>query len=117
MSNETTDNFWAVFGTPHPELEPVPVFYRLYYNERGHPLFYSMEDLPGNYIELDHETYMRAPKHARVRGGKLIELITQEIKKIVPREEGTSCDPRDVCIVIDSIHPHIKWSLKIDETN
>jgi hypothetical protein len=117
IDQQNLDNFWAVFGQPEPEPEPAKIFFRLYHDERGRPLFYSMEDLPGKYIELDQETYQRAPAHARVRDGKLIELVTEEIKKLVPSEEGTCCSPQDVCVVVDQSQPHIKWSIKIDETD
>ena len=49
--NETTENFWAAWVLP--QEPPKPAFYRLYHNEQGYLLFYSMEDVPGNYIEID----------------------------------------------------------------
>ena len=109
----TEEEFWAALAP----VNPPKIFYRLYYDDRGRPLFYSMEDLPGNYIELDQETYQRAPSHARVRNGVFVEIVTEEIKKLVPGEEGTSCSPQDICIVVDESEPHIKWSIKIDETD
>jgi hypothetical protein len=114
---ENLDNFWAVFSNPQPESAPPMIFYRLYHDEMGRPLFYSMQDEPGNYIEIDQDTFQKQPKHARVRNGKLIEIITHEIRKLIPGESGTPCDPRDVCVVVDSTQSHINWSLKIDETN
>jgi hypothetical protein len=33
-----------------------------------------MEDLPGNYIEIDAETYHRTPANARIVNGKLKEI-------------------------------------------
>ena len=109
----TEDEFWAILAP----TEIPKIFYRLYYDDRGRPLFWTMQDEPRNYIETDQETYQLQPKHIRVRDGKLVELITQDIKKLVPGTTGACCDPRDVCVVVAENQPNIKWSLKNDETN
>jgi len=113
---ENLDNFWSVFGQTEEQVLPT-VFYRLYHDDLGRPLFWTMQDEPGNYIEVDQETYHKQPKHIRVKDGKLIELVIQEIKKLVPSETGTSCHPADVCIVVPEDQPHIKWKVKINETS
>ena len=67
----TDEEFWqALRDMP----EPKPVNYRIYYNEQGELLFYSMEDLPGTYIEIDQETYNRNPSTVRIHNGKMYEL-------------------------------------------
>ena len=53
MSEMTEAEFWAALA---PQ-EIVAVTYRLYYDDLGYPLFYSMEDLPGKYIDIDQTTY------------------------------------------------------------
>jgi hypothetical protein len=92
--------------------DPKPVFYRLYYQDDGTPLYYSMENLPGKYIEIDQATYQQYQPNVRVVDGRLIVIPpTSTIKKLQPSQHGTPCDPRDVCIVVDSDKPHTKWSL------
>ena len=116
MSQATTDNFWAAFAAWEPE-PPKPVFYRLYYTDSGNLLFYSMEDLPGNYIEIDQETFARGSLHVRVQDGKIIALPRRQITKLVPSETGVTCDPRNVAVVVDATQMTCKkWSLKTYET-
>ena len=97
--------------------EPKPIFYRLYYQDDGSFLCYSMEDLPGKYIEIDLATYQLYQSNVCVVDGKLVVIPkTTTIKKLQPSEHGTPCDPLDVCLVVDSNAPHINWSLKHHET-
>ena len=115
MSDETTNNFWAALSEPLPL--PKPVFYRLYYNKAGQPLCYSMEDLPGDYIEIDQATFAQTPTNVWVVDSKLITIQPSvTVTKLTPNNEsGIACDPRDICIVVDSAEPHTKWSIKTDE--
>jgi len=96
--------------------EPEPVFYRLYYQD-GVPLFYSMEDLPGTYIEIDAETFSKSPMHVRVRDGRLVESIWRTTVKLVPGDTGTACHPDNVAIVVAETEPHQRWSKQTYETN
>lgn len=96
--------------------EPQPVFYRLYHSD-GVPLFYSMEHLPGTYIEVDAETFARSPMHVRVQDGKLVERIWKTTSQLVPSDTGTPCHPDDVAIVVDIEHEHQCWSKQTYETN
>lgn len=107
----TPDEFFKIWQTVDT---PVPIFYRLYYNDQGLPLFYSMEDKPGNYIEIDQETYTQSPRNIRIREGKIVYVTQASTKKLIPAEHGTSCEPQDVCVIIDK-EPCVKWSLKTYE--
>lgn len=106
------EEFWAIL---HAMPEPQPVSWRLYYNEAGEPITYSMEPLPGTYIEVDTETYARAPMHVRIRNGQLIELKSA-VSRLVPGETGTPCYPNNVAIVVPEDEPHQNWSMKTHES-
>jgi hypothetical protein len=93
----TPDEFWSVL---HDAPVPVPVTYRLYHNASGTPLFYSMEDVPGTYIEIDQETYARSASNVRIRQGKLVEVTWQVAQKLTPADTGTHCHTQDVSIVV-----------------
>ena len=112
--NETTENFWRALAEPVPD--PAPIFFRLYYNERGEPVSYSMEDLPGNYIEIDAETYQRSRSNVRVINGKIVPVVYKRpTSKLTPGTAGTACLPNNVSIVVAEDQSHIKWSLKSNE--
>jgi hypothetical protein len=114
--NETTENFWRALAEPAPD--PAPIFFRLYYNNRGDPVSYSMEHLPGNYIEIDAETYHRSSFNVRVVNGKLVPVVYKRpTSKLTPSTTGTPCSVENVSIVVPEDQPHIKWSLKSNESN
>ena len=91
---------------------PAPIF-RLYYDDAGLPLFYSTEDLPGNYVDIDGATFVSAKTNVRVKNGRIVEINSVQLRKIVPSTDGTACDSRDVCIVVADNHgSQTKWKLK-----
>lgn len=107
-NNEIFENFWKDFKWP----EPVKIFYRLYYNEAGEPLSYSMEDMPGKYIEITAEQFAASDPHVKVRDGKIIKLSLTRTQKLVPADSGIACCPTDISVVVDQLHPHQTWKLK-----
>lgn len=107
----TPEEFFTIWQTV---ALPKELTYRLYYDENGLPLVYSMEELPGKYIEIDQATYNQSSRRVRVKNGQLIKVDTVSTNKLIPGQTGTACDPRDVCVIIDK-EPNIKWSLKTYE--
>lgn len=95
----TPEQFWSIL---HNAPEPKPVFWRLYYNSQGEPLCYSMEDLPGNYIDVDAETFAAASYNVRVVNGKLKHFSTAVATKLAPGSQGTQCHPKNVAVVVNS---------------
>jgi hypothetical protein len=111
------EKFWTILQQDIPT--PNPIVYRLYYNDDGAPIIYSMEALPGNYIEVDQSTYVLAPFNIKVIDGKLVYIkpvIT--VNKLQPADlNGTACDPRDVCVIVDTDRLHTKWATVNNELN
>jgi hypothetical protein len=118
MSQETTDNFWTAWNSM-TWSDPVPPSYRCYYLDDGTVDFYTMEHLPGNYIEVTQQQYVLAKKPARVINGQLIVLTpTHSVTKLVPNQIiGTSCHKNDVSVVVSADCKHTKWALKQNEIN
>ena len=108
----TPDEF---FGALEHMPKPQPVFYRLYYDKQGRPLFYSMEDQPGTYIEITQQQYTEAKSNIRVRNGSIVELTWQTAEKITPGNSGTLCHTRDVAVVVNKNGTY--WSKKTYETS
>lgn len=118
MSIETTENFLrALRSFVWPD--PPTVCYRLYHDAQGLPLFYTMEELPGTYIEVDQVTYVHAPRNVIVKDGKLQLVQTRkQVSRLVPDTEiGTCCHPKDVCIVVDCDQSHQKWRSETNDVN
>ena len=101
----TPEEFWDIL---HAMPEPQPVFWRLYYNDAGQPVCYSMEDLPGNYIDIDAKTFALAPANVRVVDNKLKYITTRTSDKLVPGTAGTQCHSQNVAIVVEQHGTH--WS-------
>lgn len=91
------------------------IFYRLYYDDGGSVLFYSMEDLPGNYIDIDLETFRASESRVRVINGKIIP-IENTSSKLVPAGTGVKCHAQDVSVIVDGF-PEQPWQMKNYERN
>ena len=111
MDNNYYNDLWMAWGQQLPDNIDKPL-YRLYYNDLGEPLFYSMEDLPGNYIEVDAETFRSGPVNCRIVDGQMLLIKSTTVHKLRPGPAGTACHPQDVCIVVSESDPHTKWSLQ-----
>ena len=118
MSNKTTENFWKAFNEWNPE-PPHPIFYRLYYDEQGRPITWTMEDLPGNYIDVDLELYREQPRYIVIRNGKIVRVDPEyTVPKLRPSTvEGTPCHPADVAVVVSPEQPHTKWRYGLNEAS
>ena len=111
----TPEEFWEILYAVPEEVNSI---YRLYYGTDGEPLFYSTEDKPGNYIDIDQATFNRASSQVRIVNGQLISTsIHKTSRKLIPATQGVACDPRDVCVVVDAKQPHTKWNVKTYEQN
>lgn len=85
--------------------------FRLYYDTQGNPLCYACEDLPGDYIVIDQETYAQGRYDVKIIDGEITPLSEfVYYNKITPSNSGTACR-KDNALIVD---PNSKtfWSLK-----
>ena len=95
----TEDQLAAMFqALPEPE----PVVRKLYYDAAGEPLVYTCDNLDGNYIEVDPETFAIASMRVRVVNGVLTHITPAVyVNKLVPSDSGTLCHSKDVAVIVN----------------
>jgi hypothetical protein len=103
------------------ELTPIAVpkvEFRLYYREDGSIICYTCDNLEGNYITIDAQTFAECRPDVKVIDGK-IEIIKPMIviHKMTESEYGIKCAVEDINIVVrdDYTGNTKKWEMKRDE--
>ena len=77
------------------------VEFRLYHNN-GKFLRYSCEELDGEYIVVDAETYALGDPHVEIIDGMIKPLsFGIELYKLTKNKKGTMCPVEDIAIVVD----------------
>lgn len=87
--------------------------YRLYYDiETGEPRFYTMEELPGDYIKVDAKTYSIGDYNIKIVDQQIQSLndSVRAYTKLVPSDTGQACH-RDNVMIVDQSSSN-KWILK-----
>jgi hypothetical protein len=108
------DEFWKEVEKLLNPLVEKKLTYRLYHDDNGNLLFYSMDNLPGNYIEIDKDTFALACSKVKVKDGKLVKLHANQSYKLHPSSDGVSTHTLDITIVVAQ-EPSVKWNLKYYE--
>jgi ribonuclease PH len=87
---------------------------RLYYDDNGDYICYTCENLEGNYIVIDTQTYAEGRTDVKVIDGRLVKP-QHIVIKLVPGITGTVCAIEDVCIIVDEDYNDetITWEEKI----
>lgn len=96
----------------HALPDQPPVSFRLYHDDQGNLLFYSMETLPGNYVEISAEMFALSPSLVRVRDGQVEPIPWARPTKLIPADTGIACDPYSVVLVVGDDQPNQRWMTK-----
>jgi hypothetical protein len=110
MNEQEFLDFWKIIEWP----EIKPIYYRLYYDDSGQPLFYSHEDQPGKYIDVTPEQFALRDLQVRVVDGVLKPRARPLPPKLVPGVTGNPCHTNDVSIIVAESSSCTKWSKRID---
>ena len=98
----------------HKPIKRRKIENRLYYNKLGQPIAYTNDELEGDYIIVDQQTFAECRKDVIIKDGKVHKLSSASpIYKMVPADEGTECNAEDITIIGKGQH----WKLKKYETN
>ena len=66
-------NFWQAVEAHDWAIPELKLEFRLYYDDNGRVIYYSMEDLPGNYIVVDRHVFEQHRFDIRIKDGKIIK--------------------------------------------
>ena len=108
MNEQEFLDFWN--SIEWPEIKTV--YYRLYHDDAGLPLFYSHEDQPGKYIDVTPEQFALRDLQVRVVNGMLTPRARPVPPKLVPSDQGTACYSNDIAVVVSAQQEHQRWKLK-----
>jgi len=89
------------------------VEFRLYYDDTGRALCYTCENLEGNYLVIDADTYHQCRPDVYVVDGKLIKREQATvIQKLKPSNTGVTCSSDDITMIATE---GTTWELKTNE--
>jgi hypothetical protein len=113
MNDREFLDFWRAIEWPKEKA----IYYRLYHDDLGQPLFYSHEDTAGKYIDVTPEQFALGDMQVRVVAGALKPRAQPVPPKLMPSTTGTPCYINDAAVVVDQEQPHQRWKLKQHEQN
>lgn len=108
------DSFWQAVSE-YQEPEQPTLEFRLYYDDAGRVLFYSMEQLPGKYVQVTSEQYAEGRYDVTVVNGEIKYPVTKVYRKLVPSKTGTATSLSDVTIISPTETDAQFWKAKIYE--
>jgi hypothetical protein len=121
MENNEEFNLEELLMEYSQTIEPVlpkPFEFRLYYRDDGSIITYSCEELEGNYIVIDAETFAIGRQDIKVVDGKIEVIVpTFIVNKLVEANDGVACAAEDISIPVSNDHEgeSTKWTMKHDE--
>ena len=91
--------------------KPAALEFRLYYDDAGNPVTCACEDLPGDYLVVDKETYAQGRYDIRIIDGEIVPLRDfVYYNKMIPSESGTACHPNNALLI--EAESTIFWNTK-----
>jgi hypothetical protein len=111
------DAFWQAVAHHDWTKPEIPLEFRVYHDDEGNIICYSMEDIPGNYIVTDQHTFNQFRTDLKVLDGKLIKITHSASWKLVPSDCGDyACDASDITLIVPQDHTNKKY-WKVETTH
>lgn len=110
-------NFWqGLEEFNQQKTKSTEIEFRLYYDEDGHPLFYTTENVNGNYIKVDQDTYNLGDyQNIKIVNGQILQRSPIDSNKLILSEsEGTCCHKNDITLIDDTKIGQY-WKIKTHE--
>jgi len=98
--------------------EIVKPEFKLYYDDNGSIVCYSCENIEGNYIVIDAQTYAEGRHDVKIVDGKIVKNFSNAVVvRLVRDVQGTLCSVEDMSIIVDKDDDIEKqyWKLKVYE--
>jgi len=102
--------FWKALAN-HKPIQRKPIEFRLYYGTDGQVITYSMDEIPGNYILIDAQTFAEMRVDILVVNGVIINPNKfSQVGKLVPDADiaGVESCQDDITL----IGPAQRWKLR-----
>jgi hypothetical protein len=109
-NNEIFEEFWKNYVWP----EEIVPFWRLYYNKQtGEPIVYTMEDIPGDYIEITQDQYNLNSSNVFVKDSKIYYInLDVHVNKLIPSNAGEYSTHQHHVELLSSTEQAKQWTLK-----
>jgi hypothetical protein len=89
-----------LFNSLISNKNPTKLEFRLYYDGEGNPVTYTSEDLSGDYLVVDQDTYAQGRYDIRIINREIVPLNDFTIyNKMVPADSGTACNPNNALLI------------------
>jgi hypothetical protein len=105
----TNNDILLEFWQNHQWQDPKPVMYRLYHDDQGKPLEYSMEAHSGYWIDITPEQYAMADMRVRVVDGVLTLPPSPAPPRMILSDTGATCHPWSLLLLVNPDQPNNKW--------
>lgn len=94
---------------------PKAIEYRVYYDPAtGQIQSYTNDDLPGDFIVVDRDTFAKHRFDCVIKNGQLVPY-RPPVAKLTPAADGTACHASDVAIIAGPGNPITNWKMKTYE--
>ena len=103
-------NFWQAIEHHQGHVPRKSYEYRLYHHEDGSVRCYSTQELEGDYVVIDQDTFAQHRYDVIVRDGRVYNPHrVKQHRKLVPSSTGTETSADDVTVIGQGQHWEMRY--------